>query len=184
MRVISGTLRGRELDGYNVLTTRPTMDRVKESMFASIQFDIENKLVLDLFCGSGSLGIEAISMGARECYFVDNNKEILSYLNKNINNLGIRTKTRVIDKDYRSALDYFKDNNISFDVILIDAPYKMMVIEEVISSVIEGKLLRDNGLLVAEYSFDKLKDKYDNLHLIKSKKYGDKFVNIYRKKID
>ena len=80
MRVISGYLKGRNLEGYNTPGTRPTMDRVKESMFASIQNDIDSKVVLDLFCGSCSLGIEAISMGASKCYFVDNGKEILKYL--------------------------------------------------------------------------------------------------------
>ena len=86
MKVISGYLKGRNIDGYMVETTRPTMARVKESMFASIQNNIDSSIVLDLFCGSGSLGIEAISMGAEKCYFVDNNKNIIKYLNKNINN--------------------------------------------------------------------------------------------------
>ena len=104
MRVISGLLKGKKLEGYNVETTRPTMDRVKESMFASIQEDIPNSIVLDLFCGTGSLGIEALSQGADHCYFVDNNREILKYLNKNINNLNIKDKSTVLNKDYKSAL--------------------------------------------------------------------------------
>ena len=179
MRVISGYLKGRELLGYNVETTRPTMSRVKESMFASIQNYIDNSIVLDLFCGTGSLGIEALSMGASRCYFVDNNKDILRYLNKNINN-----KSMIISKDYRDSLLYFKNNNIKFNIILVDAPYKMEVMEEVIELVTKYDLLLDNGILVLEYSFDKLKDKYSNLELIRSKKYGDKYVNIYRKIID
>ena len=109
MRVISGYLKGRELLGYNVETTRPTMSRVKESMFASIQNYIDNSIVLDLFCGTGSLGIEALSMGASRCYFVDNNKDILRYLNKNINNLGINSKSIIVSKDYRDSLLYFKN---------------------------------------------------------------------------
>lgn len=181
MRVISGYLKGRKIEGYNVETTRPTMDRVKESMFASIQNDIDSSYVLDLFCGSGSLGIEAISMGADKCFFVDNNKDIIRYLNKNINNLDIKNKCNVIDKDYRTSLKYFRDNNIKFNIILVDAPYKMEVMEEVINFVNEYDLLFDNGLLVLEYSFDKLKENYSNLKLLKSKKYSDKFVNIYRK---
>ena len=76
MRVISGYLKGRNILGYNIPGTRPTMDRVKESMFASIQDYIDNSTVLDLFCGTGSLGIEALSMGSNKCYFVDNGKEI------------------------------------------------------------------------------------------------------------
>lgn len=184
MRVISGYLRGREILGYNVETTRPTMSRVKESMFASIQDYIDNSIVLDLFCGTGSLGIESISMGSSRCYFVDNNKDILNYLNKNINNLGIRDKSIVINKDYRDSLLYFKNNNIKFNLVLVDAPYKLKVMEEVIELITKYDLLLDNGIIVLEYSLDKLKDKYYNLELIKNKKYGDKYVNIYRKVID
>lgn len=169
---------------YNIIGTRPTMNRVKESMFASIQNYIDNSIVLDLFCGTGSLGIEALSMGASRCYFVDNNKDILRYLNKNINNLGINSKSIIVSKDYRDSLLYFKNNNIKFNIVLVDAPYKMEVMEEVIELVTKYDLLLDNGILVLEYSFDKLKDKYNNLELLKSKKYSDKYVNIYLKIID
>ena len=169
---------------YNIIGTRPTMNRVKESMFASIQNYIDNSIVLDLFCGTGSLGIEALSMGASRCYFVDNNKDILRYLNKNINNLCINSKSIIVSKDYRDSLLYFKNNNIKFNIVLVDAPYKMEVMEEVIELVTKYDLLLDNGILLLEYSFDKLKDKYNNLELLKSKKYSDKYVNIYLKIID
>jgi len=184
MKVISGYLKGRNIEGYKVETTRPTMARVKESLFASIQNNVENSIVLDLFCGTGSLGIEALSMSASKCYFVDNNKEIIKYLNKNINNLNIKDKSIIINKDYKEALLYFKNNNIKFNLVLVDAPYKMEVMEEVIELINKYELLLDYGLLVLEYSFDKLEDKYNDLVLIKTKKYGDKFVSIYQKAID
>lgn len=167
-----------------VETTRPTMDRVKESMFASIQNDVETAIVLDLFCGTGSLGIEAISMGANKCYFVDNNRNIINYLNKNISNLNIRDKSMVIEKDYKDALLYFKNNDIKFNIILVDAPYKMEVMEEIIELINNYDILLEDGLLVLEYSFDKLENKYGGLELVKCKKYSDKFVSIYRKTID
>ena len=184
MRVISGYLKAKKIDGYNTPGTRPTMDRVKESMFASVQDYINNAIVLDLFSGSGSLGIEALSNGSKTCYFVDNGKEILSILRKNINNLNIQDKSIILNKDYKEALLYFKNNNIKFNIILADAPYKLKVMEEVINLVNEYDLLLDNGILVLEYSFDTLKDKYNNLVLYKSKKYGDKYVNIYKKIVD
>lgn len=184
MRVISGYLKGKNVEGYNTPGTRPTMDRVKESLFASIQDYTDNAVVLDLFCGSGSLGIEALSMNAKLCYFVDNSKEILNILNKNINNLNIRDKSIVLNKDYKEALLYFKNNNIKFNIILVDAPYKLKVMEEVIELVNNYNLLLDNGILVLEYSFDKLKDSYNDLVLYKNKKYGDKYVNIYKKIVD
>lgn len=181
MRVISGTLKGRNILGYNTPGTRPTMDRVKESMFASIQDYTPNSVVLDLFCGTGSLGIEALSMGSNKCYFVDNGRETLKYLNKNIDNLNIRNKSIIINKDYRDSLLYFKNNNIKFNIILMDAPYKLEVAEEIITLVNKYDLLYNNGILVLEYSTDKLKDNYDDLRLIKNKKYNDKYVNIYLK---
>lgn len=181
MRVISGYLKGKKLEGYNVETTRPTMDRVKESMFASIQDYTNNAIVLDLFCGTGSLGIESISMGSKLCYFVDNNKEILKYLNKNIDNLNIKEKCIVLNKDYKDALLYFKNNTIKFNIVLVDAPYKLKVMEEVIELINKYDLLLEGGILVLEYSFDNLKDNYNNLKLYKNKKYSDKYVNIYKK---
>lgn len=184
MRVISGYLKGRKLDGYMVETTRPTMDRVKESMFASIQNYIDDAVVLDLFCGSGSLGIEALSMGATKCYFVDNNKNIIKCLKKNIDNLNINNKSIIVEKDYKDSLLYFKNNNIKFDVILVDAPYKMEVMNEVANIINDYDLLTNNGVLVLEYSFDNIKEIYGKLSLIKTKKYSDKFVSIYRKVID
>ena len=89
MKIISGSLKGRTIEGYNIEGTRPTMDRVKESLFGMIQDYIKESTVLDLFAGSGNLGIEAISNGANICYFIDNNKEVIQVLNKNITTLNI-----------------------------------------------------------------------------------------------
>ena len=87
MRVISGTLKGKNIKGYNISGTRPTMDRVKESVFSTIQDSIKNSVVLDLFAGSGQLGIEAISNGSKLCYFIDNNKEAINTIKKNLKSL-------------------------------------------------------------------------------------------------
>ena len=168
MKVISGFLKGRKILGYDIDGTRPTMDRVKESIFGSIQNYIFDSIVLDLFAGSGNLGIEAISNGACECYFVDNNKNAIDTINKNIN---------------KRALDYFKDNNICFDVIFIDPPYKYEIIEELVRIIRDYNLLNSDGVLVLEFSYDKLSDNYDGYILKKKKKYGDKFVYIFRKQI-
>ena len=99
-----------------------------------IQDYIDNSTILDLFCGTGSLGIEALSMGSNKCYFVDNGKEILKYLNKNIDNLNIKDKSIVINKDYKDALLYFKNNNIKFNIILMDAPVSYTHLVETLSA--------------------------------------------------
>ncbi len=114
MRIISGFLKGRSVGGYDVKGTRPTMDRVKESVFASIQSKIPKSIVLDLFSGSGSLGIEAISNGADCCYFVDDNPKIVNILKENISDFNIEDKCHIINKDYCKAIRLLKDKNIKF----------------------------------------------------------------------
>jgi 16S rRNA (guanine966-N2)-methyltransferase len=181
MKVISGFLKGRNILGYNIDGTRPTMDRVKESIFGSIQNYIPNSVVLDLFAGSGNLGIEAISNGAKKCYFVDNNRIAINTIRDNINTFNIKDKCNIMLNDYNKALDYYKDNNICFDIIFIDPPYKYEIIEELIYKIKKYNILNDNGLLILEFQNDNLLDKYDDYILIKKKKYGDKFVYIFKK---
>lgn len=179
MKVISGILKGRNIKGYDIDGTRPTMDRVKESLFASIQDYISGSIVLDLFAGSGNLGIEAISNGSKKCYFVDNNKNCIKVINDNINNFNIGDKCEVLNRDYKLALKYFCDNNIKFDLILVDPPYDYEVINEIMDLVLEYELLNDNGIIVLEYRKDKIKE-YKKYEILKFKKYGDKFISIYK----
>ncbi len=181
MKVISGTLKGRNIFGYDIDGTRPTMDRVKESVFASIQDSIKGSVVLDLFSGSGQLGIEALSNGASKCYFIDNNKEVIKVLEKNISNLNIGNKSIILNYDYKKSLHYFHDNNITFDLIFIDPPYDYNVYEKIMNKIDEYNLLNDNGIIIIEYSKYELLDSYGNLKLFKEKKYGNKYVNMYRK---
>jgi 16S rRNA (guanine(966)-N(2))-methyltransferase RsmD len=181
MRVISGNLKGRVIKGYNIEGTRPTMDRVKESVFGTIQNYIKDSIVLDLFAGSGNLGIEAISNGCKYCYFIDNNKEVIRVLNENIRNFNIESKCKVSLDDYDRALIKFKNNNIKFDIIFIDPPYRYMIIEELIDKINNYDLLSNNGLLVLEFQKDEIKDEYKYLVLIKKKKYNDKYVYIFKK---
>ena len=180
MKVISGTLKGRNIEGYNIDGTRPTMNRVKESLFATIQNNIKDSVVLDLFAGSGQLGIESISNGAKLCYFIDNNKEVIKILNKNIYNLNIKQSCKVILSDWKKSLNEFSNQNIKFDLIFIDPPYDYNVYEKILEKVSTLNLLNDNGLVILEYSNLKLKDTYNNLTLYKNKKYGNKSVNIYK----
>lgn len=184
MKVISGILKGRNIDGYNIDGTRPTMDRVKESLFGMIQNNINDSIVLDLFAGSGQLGIEAISNGSKKCYFIDNNKEVIKVLRNNINNLNILDKSIILLSDWKKSLNDFNNKNIKFDIIFVDPPYNYDVYEKILDKVSNLDLLNDNGLIVLEHSNIKLKDNYNNLILYKEKKYGSKSINIYRKNIE
>ena len=180
MKVISGIYKGRKIDGFDIDGTRPTMDRVKESLFAIIQNNIKNSIVLDLFSGSGNLGIEALSNGASYAYLVDKNYKACNIINNNIKNIGI-DNCEVINKDYSDALKYLNDKNIKFDLIFLDPPYKTDFIEKSINLIDKYNLLKDDGLIIAENdSIDRIVYP-DNYSSIKDKKYGDKYIVILKK---
>lgn len=179
LRVISGLYKGRNIKGYDIDGTRPTMDRVKESIFSSIQDYINDSIVLDLFSGSGNLGIEALSNGAKKSYFVDNNKIAIYTIKENINNLKIDNYSIIFD-DYMNALKTFKNNNIKFDIVFLDPPYKYNYIDDVISYMIDNDLLNKDALIICEFE-NSIKIDYKELSIIKEKKYGYKKVIIFKK---
>ena len=181
MRIISGSLKGRNIDTYNIEGTRPTMDRVKESVFATISSKIPDSVSLDLFCGSGSLGLEAISNGSKYCYFNDSNKIVISKLKENINKFKIEDKCYLTTMDYNQALKYYQDRNIKFDLVFLDPPYKDLVIDNILNTLDEYQLLNKNSLVICEYSTN-INNENNNYELIKNKRYGDKYINIYEYK--
>lgn len=181
MKIISGSLKGRNIKGYDIEGTRPTMARVKESIFAIIQNELKNSICLDLFCGSGNLGIEAISNGSKQCYFVDNNIKAIKVVNDNINNLNIKNKTKVYNFDYKKSIKYFSENNLKFDIIFIDPPYDYHIIDKILTLIDKYDILNENGIILVEFEKEKLKEKYNNITLIKEKKYSWKYVYIYKK---
>lgn len=175
MRVISGKYKGKKLDGFTIEGTRPTMDRVKESLFGSIQNYVKNSVVLDLFAGSGSLGIEALSNGANSCYFCDNSREAIKVLENNLKDID---DSYIIKKDYNDVLKELKNKDIKFDLIFLDPPYKLNLINDSINKILEYDLLNKNGLIVCEYESELVEC---NLDLIKEKKYGTTYVKVYKK---
>ncbi|MCM1371303.1 MAG: 16S rRNA (guanine(966)-N(2))-methyltransferase RsmD [Clostridium sp.] len=175
MRIISGKYKGKILKGFNIEGTRPTMDRVKESIFATIQIYIKNSTCLDLFAGSGSFGIEALSNGARYAYFVDNSAQIQKVLKENLK--GIDNYTLIQD-DYKGALNKFKNEEIKFDIIFLDPPYKLNLLNESINLIEKFNLLKENGIIICEYEFDTVNT---SLNVFKTKKYGNKKVIILKK---
>ena len=180
MKVISGIYKGRNITGFDIDGTRPTMDRVKESLFAMIQDYMRDSIVLDLFSGSGNLGIEALSEGASFAYLCDHNKKAIKVIEENLNKIGIEN-AKVLGMDYLKCLEYFHKEKISFDIILLDPPYQSSYIEKSIEKVLEYSLLKEDGILVCESdSMDKIIYP-DSFICVKNKKYGDKTVVILRK---
>ena len=178
MKIISGLYKGRVLEGFDIDGTRPTMDRVKESLFATIQNKIPNSTVLDLFSGSGNLGIEALSQGASKAYLVDNNKKAINTIEKNINKLNIEN-VEIIKNDYKEAIKDFSKEQ--FDLIFLDPPYKTNYIEESIKLIEKYNILKEDGIIICESdNLDKIV--YSNVYkAVKEKKYGDKYVVLLRK---
>ena len=180
MKVISGLYKGRNIEGFLLEGTRPTMDRVKESLFSIIQNRIKEKVILDLFSGSGNLAIEALSEGAKYAYLVDYNKKAIETIKKNITNIGINN-CKILNMDYKQCLKYLNSNNTKFDVIFLDPPYKTNYIEESIKLIEEFNLLEENGIIICE-SDDINKIIFSNNYsIIKEKKYGDKYIVIIKK---
>ena len=179
VKVISGKYKGRIIEGHDLKNTRPTMDRVKESLFGIIQEKIKNSTILDLFSGSGNLGIEALSEGAKFAYLVDCNYEAIKVINKNIEKIGLED-VKVIKSDYEKALLQF-NNNIVFDIIFLDPPYKTDYIEKSITLIEKYNLLKEDGIIICE-SDSKDKIIYSNSFIVsKEKKYGDKYIVILKK---
>ena len=180
VKIISGKYKGRVLDGFDLKGTRPTMDRVKESLFGMIQEKIEDSIVLDLFSGSGNLGIEALSEGAKFAYLVDNNRKAIDIIRKNITKIGIQ-EVEIICKDYKNALQYLNDHHDKFDIIFLDPPYQTNDIEKSLELIYDYDLLQQEGIVVCESdSLEKIV--YRSVYFeCKNRKYGDKFVVILQK---
>ena len=179
MKIISGKLKGRVVKGYDIEGTRPTMDRVKESVFAMIQDYVNNSIILDLFAGTGNYGIEGISNGAQKVYFNDKNIKCTSLIKEELINFNILDYGIITTFDYQKALNYYKKENIKFDIIFLDPPYKELVVNEILLFIENNNLLKKNGLVICEVTSN-IEYLNNQLILFKERKYGEKKVFIYK----
>ena len=170
MRVIAGKYRGSVLHTKEGLNTRPTLDNVKESMFNILNFKIYDSNVLDLFSGSGSLGIEAITRGAKHVVFNDYDKEAFKYINENLKRIKITESYETFNLDYKECL---KRQKIKFDIVLLDPPYKQYVYMDILNYMEENELLNPYAYIMfeceKEFKMDEIND-----YIIKEYKYGKK----------
>lgn len=147
MRVITGTARGRKLKELPGMDTRPTTDKVKESLFNIIQFEIEGRKVLDLFGGTGQLGIEALSRGADHCTFVDLRREASALIKENLKFTGLNDQAHVVQGDSLAFLSSCKEK---FDVIFLDPPYQTDLLDRALELVTKIDILSEHGIIVCE----------------------------------
>lgn len=181
MRVISGSARGMKLKSVEGLNTRPTSDRVKEALFSIIQGSIIDSNVLDLFSGTGALGIEALSRGADRCTFVDNSNEANGIIKLNSQKTKLLDKSKIIKEDvYR----FLNKTGEKYDIIFMDPPYNKKIVIKVLEIISINDIIDDESIIVCEQSRkDELIDRCKNLVLYKNKVYGNTVLAIYKKEV-
>lgn len=177
MRVITGEARGRKLVTLEGEDVRPTTDRVKEGMFNIIQFDLEGANVIDLFAGSGQLGIEALSRGAKHCTFIDSANRSVEVVKQNLKTIGFEKRASVFCGDAKMYIGLSKDN---FDIALLDPPYNKNIIDAVLPSVAEK--MTDYGVIICESALDeKLPETAGEFSIHREYRYGKIKLTAYRK---
>ena len=179
MRVITGKARGIQLKTPEGMLTRPTADRVKEALFSIINFDIPDARVLDLFGGTGQLGIEALSRGAVAATFIDDREESCRLIRENLKRTKLEQNAKVIRSDY---MDYLNRCREQYDIIFLDPPYAEVFLENAIKRITEIDILHSDGIIVAERPLGKeIPWEFEGYTRSKDYKYGKVLLTIYRK---
>lgn len=181
MRVISGKARGLKLDTPKNLDVRPTTDRVKESLFNIINPYIRESNILDLFAGTGSLGIECLSRGAKNCVFVDKSKDSIGIVKSNVKKARVDNESTILNIDFKDAVKRLSVQNQKFDVIFMDPPYYENMFIDCLKSIDELNLLKEDGLIVVEHDTkDLFDDSIGRLYKSREKKYGNTTITFYK----
>lgn len=177
MRVITGTQRGKKLKTLEGMDVRPTSDKVKEAIFSIIQFDIATASVLDLFAGSGQLGIEALSRGASHCVFVDKSRDAIAVVRENVANTGFTKESRILNMD---SLDYLKTAKSGLDIAFLDPPYRNGLCQKALPLLCSK--MNDGGIVVCEHEKEEtLPDEIEQFRVMKRYKYGNIALTTYMK---
>ncbi|HWS30844.1 MAG TPA: 16S rRNA (guanine(966)-N(2))-methyltransferase RsmD [Clostridia bacterium] len=179
MRIIAGIRKGASLFAPMGMNTRPTLDRVKESVFGILQFELEGKTVLDLFAGSGGLGLEALSRGAKFCVFNDHARESAEVVRRNVEKLGLIGVSTVYSLDYSACLKRAARAGYRFDIAFLDPPYGAMLLEKAMGEMLSLGLLSDGFTVVAEHSPKIPPMPVPGFYLRDSRRYGDVAVSFY-----
>ncbi|MEE6131198.1 16S rRNA (guanine(966)-N(2))-methyltransferase RsmD [Priestia sp. GS2] len=180
MRVVAGSCKGHSLKAVPGHSTRPTTDKVKEAIFNMIGPFFEGGIALDLFGGSGGLGIEALSRGIDRAIFVDREGKAIQTIKSNLETCSLQEQAEVYRNDSERALKAIIKREIQFDLILLDPPYKAQKLKALIGTISEHKLLQASGVIVAEHANDVvLPDEINEFEKIKSENYGIIGVSIY-----
>ena len=179
MRVITGSARGRRLKELEGMETRPTTDRVKEGLFSALHFDIEGRKVLDLFAGTGQLGIECLSRGAASAVFVDRRADAVKLIRENLRLTELEDRARVIAGD---SMEYLRSIREPFDIIFLDPPYAAGLLEPAIAHIAKFDILAPHGIIAAEHPADRvLPALAPPYRLHRTYRYGKIALTLYRR---
>ncbi len=177
MRVITGIARGMRLKAPEGMDVRPTAEKIKESMFSIVQFDLEDAIVLDLFAGSGQLGIEALSRGASKAYFVDNSPVSIGFVRENLKHTKLEENAVVCNMPNSAFL---RTTPVKFDIAFLDPPYSKKLIQRSLPALVEK--MSDNGIIVCEHEKDcRLPEEEGGFRISKTYNYGQISLTVYRR---
>ncbi|MFZ5988897.1 MAG: 16S rRNA (guanine(966)-N(2))-methyltransferase RsmD [Bacillota bacterium] len=180
LRVISGTAKGHKLRTLKGSSTRPTSDRVKESLFNIIGSRVFEKDVLDIYAGTGNLGIEALSRGAASAVFIDKSHECASIIKENLAHTKLIEKASVITGDVFSTLNKISKDDKKFDIIFLDPPYNKNLVEDTLKCIMENDIIGVGGLVIAEHDVDdEVPEEAAGLKRFRQQKYGDTIISFY-----
>ncbi len=172
MRVISGSARGIKLKAPEGLNTRPTIERIKESLFNIIANDLYDINFLDIYSGSGSIGIEALSRGAKKAVFIDSSKESVNVIENNLKKTRLSENAEIIKADVFDAVLRLGKEKRKFDIIFMDPPYKKGLVEETLKAVLNERILNENGFIIAEQALAEPEVLVDGFNVFRIKKYN------------
>lgn len=180
MRVIAGCAKGHKLQTIEGLETRPTTDRIKETLFNIIAFDLPECTFLDLFSGSGAIGIEALSRGANEAVFVEQSTECQAVILENLTHTKLQNRASMMHMDVLSALSQLSAQDRKFDIIFLDPPYKAGLYVSVLKAIAEKKLLQENGVVIAEHGTKAPLPTVEGLYIDREKVYKTTVLSFLR----
>ncbi|MCR8845396.1 16S rRNA (guanine(966)-N(2))-methyltransferase RsmD [Paenibacillus sp. SC116] len=185
MRVISGTARGRSLKAVPGMNTRPTTDKVKEALFSMIGPYFDGGTALDLFAGTGGLGIEALSRGIDHAVFIDMDPKAIETIKHNVNAARVAEKAEIFRNDAKRALKAIAKRDMKFDLVFMDPPYRMTDADEMLTTMLEQEMLSEHAIVVIEHDSNyTYPEQIGSMDCFRNAKYGEIALSLYKKKQD
>lgn len=181
MRVITGSAKGRRLLTPKSNRVRPTTDRIKEALFSILGEKVINSTFVDCFSGTGSIGIEALSRGAKECYFIDNHHESISIIKENLSITDLWEGSQIISKNVISGMNELSQMGKKADIIFLDPPYLKGLIQPTLAAIVDNDILHQSSWIIVEHSEKDILEHQDNLHYFRQQTYGNIALSFFQK---